>query len=322
MNKQRHIVTKIIIGIMSVSPMVVLCAQSLPSPTASVKPLNKVVATVNGEPITAHRFSEFYERAAAHVKAMAKNGQAVPAPSQLRAYLMQQYIDRVLQLQMAKRGGIKVTDKQINQQIQQILKQRHMTLAQFTRSLKEQGFTLDSFKKELKHEMTINMLHREAVGSQVDITASDVAKMEAKLRAQPMYSSSYHVVDVHVPLSDSATKSQKQAALKKAAAFKRALQKNQAVPDGYRDDLGWQGTSDLPSVFMQALKGLKHSGVVGPIDAANGYHVLQVTGVKPAKQTMPTKAQISQMLYMRKLQAASQKWIKKMRAQSDVKVFH
>lgn len=321
MNKRQMLRTIFSIVGFFVVPMSQSLASTLPQPAASVVPLNKVIATVNGEPITAHRFSEFYERAQKRVKAMSKSGQAMPAPAQLRAYIMQQYINRVLQLQMAKRAGIKVTKKQIDQQIQHILKQRQLSLAAFEKMLGQQGYTLSEFKRELKAEMQIGMLQRQAVGSDVDVSSAAVKKFQAQLATQSAYAPTYHVVDVHVPLNDDASPADKKAALAKATAFKHALLQHKPVPDGYRDDLGWQGANGLPTVFMSALSQHKGPGVVGPVEAANGYHVLNVLAVKPAKQPMPTKAQVMQMLYMQKLQAASKKWLANIRAQSDVKVY-
>ena len=257
------------------------------------------------------------------VKAMAAQGQPVPAHDQLRAYIMDQYVNRVLQLQLAKRFGVVVSDKMLNQQIQQILKQQGKTMAQFKQTLRQKGYSFADFKRELQGELTINQLQQQAVGSDVKVSQADIDRMESQLMQAPEYTIKMHLIDYLVPLSDDATTAEKNTAQQQAKTVAKQLQRTSGgAVSAKHTDMGWRSVASLPDVFSAQLVKQHTAGVVGPIEAGNGYHVLVIKGIRQPKQSLPTRTQISQMVYMQKLQVAAQKWLKKMRDEADIQVYH
>lgn len=296
-------------------------AKSFPQPRSSVQDLNHVIATVNGEPITKHQFQQFYERS---VKRLRQQHQLLPDIGEMHRYLLNQLIERRLQLQMAERAEIKVTAKQVRQQIQSIMKQQHMTLAELKQYVHGLGYTFDQFRKEVHDEILIGQLQRQALSSRVTVSKEEVTSAYNKIKNDPQFASQYHVVDLLIPLKDNATAAEVAAAKQKALSIKADLLKGGSYK--YIDakdatNLGWRTIDQLPDLFAKPVTALKVNGVTGPLRAANGFHIIQLLNKKPSKQVAPTLEQVQQHVFMKKLQTQMSKWLKELRKQSDIQIY-
>lgn len=294
---------------------------TLPQPVKSVKELNRVIATVNGDPITQHQFSVFYTRAVARLK---QQRQMLPDIGEMHRYILDQLIDRRLQLQLAKRNGIKVSEQQINKQIQVIMRQHKMNKAQLKAYLKNLGYTYSQFRDEVRTEIMIGMVQHNALAGRISLSQDQVQAEYNKLKSDPHFAAQYHVIDVLVPLGDNPSSAQVVAAKKTALALKSQLQRGvsyKSLRTNNVDDLGWRTLSEMPTLFASQVKGLKARGVAGPLRAANGYHVIQLLSMKKSASAMPTMQQVQQHLLMQQIQKQMADWLKQLRKQSDVQVY-
>lgn len=296
-------------------------ASTLPQPVKSVQELNRVIATVNGEPITQHQYEVFSTRAIARLK---QQHQMLPDIGELHRYLLNQLIDRRLQLQMARRAGVSVTDKQVQEQVKSIMQQHNFTKPQLMQYLHKQGYSYDEFLKEVKTEILIGQLQHDALSSDINISKEQVQAELNKLKSDPQFASQYHVVDILIPLKDNASQAEIAKAKKLALALKAHLQKGVSyknIADKDDTDLGWRTLDQLPTLFANQVVKLKVKGVAGPLRAANGFHVIQLLNTKKSKNPMPTLREVQEHLYMMQVQKKLAKWLKNLRKQSDVQIY-
>ncbi len=296
-------------------------SNALPQPVKSVHDLNRVIATVNGDPITQHQFDAFYTQAVQRLK---EQNQALPEQGQLRRYLLNQLIDQRLQIQMANRGGIHVSDDQVEQQIKLIMKQKNMTLAQLKQYLQERGYSFATFQNEVKNEMLVGQLQHSALANQVSISQNDVAAEYKKIQQDPRFSAQYHIIDMLIPLPEKPTTAQVAQALKSAQELKAQLQKGMpysTLATNNKTDLGWRTLSQLPTLFADNVVSLKAGGVAGPLRAANGVHVLQVIALRKSTTPLPSLREVQEHIYMIKIQSKMADWLKNLRKQSDIQIY-
>jgi parvulin-like peptidyl-prolyl isomerase len=86
-------------------------------------------------------------------------------------------------------------------------------------------------------------------------------------------------------------------------------------------DLGCLGKGETVPDFEEAAFGAKQGEIVGPVKTQFGYHVLEVTDVKP-KQTRPlseVKSQITAQLSSQKQSEEFSKWLDEQKKKRDVK---
>lgn len=281
----------------------------------AAEPLNKVVAIVNDEVITQDDLNQaikgVQERMAqAHV-------QVLPAAA-LRKKILDQLIAQKLELQLAKRAEIKVTDADLNATIARIAQSNHLTLTQLKQKIQSSGGNYKDFVENIRQQLILASLQRQVVAQQIKVTDAEADAAIAEIKKQMNASQQFQLLDVLIPTGSSSN----------VADIKRELQKNVSTatlskqfPMATFNDMGWQNPNTLPELFLSALKSARANSVVGPIKAPNGLHLLKVIATKSSGPSQKiTRDQAKMYVMQKKSQAVLQKWIEKMRKSAYVKI--
>lgn len=295
---------------------------SLPSPTDSTQSLDNIVAYVNDDIITQHELDTGMARMRKLIEA---NQQRIPSDDQLQRIVLQQLIYQKIQLQMAKKAGIKATSEQVDQAIKRIAKQKHLTVAELKKGAAKEGIT--DFRKEIAKEMTITLLQQQAIGKTVVVSDSDLKKFYNQVKQHSQDSVKYHLVDLVVALPSSPSPIQLQSAKKKGQAILAKMKNSKdynAIASHYADvsvnDLGWNSINSLPEIFVNQLPKMRINSVIGPLHAPNGLHIIKLLGKQGTPSPMPSQEKIQAVLYQQKFQKAVQKWLINLRKSSYIKI--
>ena len=118
---------------------------------ARAETVDRIVANVNGEIIL---YSELQNR----IKMLEKNMPTLDAKdpakrAQIEREVLNQMIQQKLADMEAVRLQVSVTKLDIEQKIQQINEQNHMTMEQLELALKANGQTLDQYREQVKKDL-------------------------------------------------------------------------------------------------------------------------------------------------------------------------
>jgi peptidyl-prolyl cis-trans isomerase SurA len=145
---------------------------------ASVAPsraevLNRIVATVDDEPITLYELRNFGKGA---------NGQhntMVPAES-LASMSDKDILDVLIMSKLVSKEvesqGIKAKEEDINSYIERIKMQGNLSDEQMREALAKQGFTMESYRKQVAEEIERALLINREIGSRVNVTPQDIER--------------------------------------------------------------------------------------------------------------------------------------------------
>ena len=107
-----------------------------------------------------------------------KRYQEQGAPMLPQEVLLNQVQERLiveeLQLQMARRAGIKVGDGELNQAFQNIAKTNGLSLDEFIKTLEVEGASYEELRSQVRKEMIIQRVQRGKVGNEVNITEQEL----------------------------------------------------------------------------------------------------------------------------------------------------
>lgn len=297
-------------------------AFNLPSPKDSTQSLDNIVAYVNDDIITQQELDTGIARMKKLIEA---NQQRVPNDDQLTQIVLQQLIYQKIQLQMAKRAGINITEEQVNQAINRIAKQKHTTISELKKQAKAEG--ISDFRKEIAKEMKITLLQQQAIGKTVAISKDDLEKFYNQIKQQSEDKVKYHLIDVMVALPSSPSNQQLQTANKQAQEILIKMKKGgnyKTIASHYTDvsinDLGWNSINSLPEIFVKHLPSMKPNSIVGPLQAPNGFHIIKLLSKYGTASPLPSRDRIQAVLYQQKFQKAVQKWLKNLEKTSFVKI--
>lgn len=291
---------------------------------AAAEALDKIVAVVNNDVITQQEVQDKIvlvkrQAAAAH--------QNLPTDAELKQQVLEQLINRELQMQVAKRAKIEISDVDLNAAIQDIAARNHLSLEQLKASLVKDGITFAAFRKQIQEEMLISKVERQAVNPNVNITDEEIAVF-LKSGVANEADKEYHVLDILVPVADKPTPKELQDARNLALDTAKKLRATNDTETVIHDnnlqqqDLDWRPLPALPSIFIAPVSKMKSGEISNPIQAPNGFHIVKILAVRqmPHKGGALTSEQAREILYHRKLDENLKTWLQELRKQSYIKI--
>jgi parvulin-like peptidyl-prolyl isomerase len=238
--------------------------------------------------------------------------------SQAVAFLVQ----RIEFEKEASELGVKVTDEQIDSRVAQLKKQFFKNDQKtFTKGLSRQGYTVESFKTDVRAQILSEKLYEKVTGD-VNVTAADVQRQYQKNKEQYTTPETREVRHILVKTKAEANAIYDQ--LKRGADFTRlALQKS--LDPGSKSNGGKLTISRGQTVppFDQTAFLLPTNSLSRPIKTEFGFHLIQPLGeVKPAKTTpfAQVKDTIKSQLEQERKQSAVTKWSQDVKKEYEDKV--
>ncbi len=262
-----------------------------PSATPALKMVDRILVIVNNDVITQSeldsRMKDVERRIAAqHIQA--------PPESTLRKQVLNQLILQRLQLQLAKRAGIKVSSTQVGTALQTIAARNKLTLPALYKALDGEGITPAQFRRQIHNQMIIQKLIDREIKDQVTVSQTEIRNfLASEARHNDMVE--YNVSHILIPIPEKATPAQIQQAERKADDLVKELRaggnfeqmavansQGQSALEGGK--LGWKQPGQLPQLFLNALRKMKPGDISGVLRSANGFHILKLNAVRGGKQ--------------------------------------
>lgn len=271
---------------------------------ADVKDLDKVVAIVDDDIIMD---SELQRRLDLVKGQTAKAKVNLPDAAQLRSQVLERLIVESIQLQIAERAGMRLSDQELTQTIEKIAQQNKMSMAQFKKALETDGVDYNEAREQIRREKITAEVQRYRVGSQIQISDQDIDAFLRSSQGQSATAEEYHLSHIMVqvpsqPSRDDLKKAEARAAdmvkqLKNGADFKQmaiALSEGRNALNG--GDLGWRKTAELPSIFADVVPGMKNGEVLGPIKSSSGFHIIKLEEKRGGTQVLVDQTSVRHIL--------------------------
>jgi peptidyl-prolyl cis-trans isomerase SurA len=287
---------------------------------AFAEPLDKVVAIVNSTVITQ---SELNAQMRVVRSQMQASGAPTPSQAVFRKMVLDQLINNTLQLDLAKKAGLTLSDSALDNVIAKIAAQNNMSVPQLYKGVASQGISRNAYREQIRQQVVMHTLQQKALGSQLKVTDQDLvnAKNFANQARRPSAAvyAQYHVVDLLLK-----TKQEADGFLAQLQAGSSTENLMKKYPETKVDDLGARPLSELPSVFQSPVQLLKPGQFSPVIQAPNGYHILQLVNASGPQQKMPIQPAMTaqQLAFEHKYNEALQQWLQKLRSQSYVKIMN
>ncbi len=247
--------------------------------------IDRVVAVVDSGVIMESQLNSRVEE----ILIRLKNDKAELPPLNL---LEEQVLDRLIieeiQLQLADRAGIKISDSELNQTLSRVSSQNNLSLEEFRLKLEAEGTSYKSFRDTIKKELIIQRVQRGKVGAKIDISEQELENFinseEGRTQLAEQYNVQHILLSVKSGLSEIEIEAIEDEAVsllerlengesfEKLAASYSAGQK--ALEGGF---LGWRTSAELPSLFAEVVSGLTVGEVAQPVRSGAGFHILKLT---------------------------------------------
>jgi peptidyl-prolyl cis-trans isomerase SurA len=293
-------------------------------------PLDKIVVVLNNSVITQSELDDALAKAKTQL-----TGTQTPLPASdiLRKQVLDQLINRKLQLDLAQQANVQISESDIDKAINNIASRNHLSAEELYTNVSNQGLSRTEYRQELHDEITIQKIQQEAVASKITISPQEVDDFMRSAAWLAHNTKEYHLEDILITLPENP--SSQDVASAKTHADMLLIKIHQGTPfhqaaasdsgDSHAlqgGDLGWRKLPEIPSAFSNPLIQAKDGDIIGPIQTANGFHIVHVAGIRKAtdiKGTATTKHQmVQQLLFQRKFEEALQNWMTKIRSEAFI----
>jgi peptidyl-prolyl cis-trans isomerase SurA len=292
--------------------MVIAACLALAAP-ALAGVVNRIVASVDGDPITLYELGEYTKKQ----EALLPNMQTPSQSDALQALIT----EKLLAKEIAARG-IQVRDQDIDRYIEHIRDVNHLSEDQLKEALKQQGMEYDKYRQQVRSEIEkVQLLNREIRGK-VNVTPEDVHRYYEAHKKDYERAGAVKVRQITLKLDASAPDEISKVifermqdirgrALKGEEFAKLAKQYSEdpAASDG--GDLGQVEPSKLVTEFESPLSKMKEGEVSEPIRTKVGVHLLKLEkripeGFQPESEVA---AEIKEKLYNEALDERYKRWL-------------
>jgi len=296
-------------------------------PCGRAEVINRIVATVDGEPITLYElrsFSNFAGQRSSFIPPEAMKN--LSDRDLLDVLIMNKLVDKEVESQ-----GLRAKDGDIDNYIERIKAQGQMNDEQFTDALTKQGMTLEGYRQRVAKDIERALLVNREIGAHVNVTPQDVERYYKAHAADFSQPEQVRVRHIFLPLSSAASAEEEQGVAQQIQDIrKRALAGedfatladtySQGSRPGEGGDLGFFKKGQMPKEIEDVAFSLKPGDVSQPFRTNAGMHLLKVEEHSQAGQQKldeATTEEIKKKLYNDALRQRYERWF-----QEDLRFRH
>jgi len=276
-----------------VQALLILLAVLAPlSVQAERKLLDQVVAIVD-EDVILH--TELEARISTITSRLSAQGTALPPRQVLEERVLDQLITESIQMQMADRAGMRISDNELNETMANIAERNGMSLAQFENQLAAEGVTYNQAREQIRREMLTSRVQQRQVGNRVRVTDREVENYLESLEARGGNNAQYRLAYIFVSVDDPSDDAEVDAAREKAQRLRNEIASGRdfrevAVAESDASnaleggDMGWRAEGQLPSLVAPVVPELPVGEPSEVLENNSGFHLVMVMDKRGGEQ--------------------------------------
>jgi peptidyl-prolyl cis-trans isomerase SurA len=253
-------------------------------PTARSNSLDRIVAIVNTDIITRIELDRESKMA---IDTLRRQGTPLPDHEVLDKQLLERLITKNILTQFARQTGLRVSDADLDQALERIAAENKIAPAALRQAVEQTGVPFDRFREDVRGEMLISRLREREIESRVTVTDAEIQSFlrtqEAQTEKIDEYNLSHILVSVPEQASPDELKARRARAdtalaqLKKGTDFRQVAASYSDAPDALQGgSMGWRQAGRLPTIFVQALQGMKIGDVSDVLRSPAGFHLIKL----------------------------------------------
>ena len=224
-----------------------------------------------------------------------QKGTDLPSDRVLRIQAMDRLILAELQLQMAERMGITISDTQLQQALEAIAQDQNMSMDELRSTTEASGTNWDNYRETVRKEMIITETQRATVRRRVYVSPQEIENLVNAMKEMTEQEVEYRLSHILVGFREGADADEVQATRERAekllerlrdgADFSQAAITSSSGPRALEGgDLGWMNINAMPTLFADAVRDKGKGEFIGPLRSGVGFHILKVSDVRGIEQ--------------------------------------
>ena len=204
------------------------------------------------------------------------NGQKIPSDEVLREDVLDELIISELQLQIADKVGIKISDEELNVTVKRLAQQNNLDIEAFIKVVEERGDSYSELREEIRKSLKINRVQQGRIQNKIQISREELDNFLNTEEAQNQLGPELKVKQILIRNNSSqeAEAIYEQVLLGLADGINIDNFISELSEDNGTGDLGWRKLPAFPELFSVSLKNMKIGDLSEPIKSGAGEHLL------------------------------------------------
>ncbi|MDH5648273.1 MAG: peptidylprolyl isomerase [Gammaproteobacteria bacterium] len=266
---------------------------------AETQDVDRILVIINDEVITQSELEHQMRKAKQNI---AQQKITAPSDDLIRKQVLERIIVEKIQLQLAQRMGMIISDKELEDTINRIIEGNKLSQKEFYKKIEQEGTELSEFRDELRQQLLLQKLVDQQIKRRISVSENEVDQFLHNRDRLLGGSDAYNLSHIMIPIPESASPAKLQELAKRAQEILGKLEsgegfqqtaiaysRGQEALEG--GNLGWRSAGQLPELFATALAKMKPGEISGVLRSPNGFHILKLNDRRSSK-TSKTVTQI------------------------------
>ena len=276
----RHCVQALLVLLAVLAPLTVQAERKL---------LDQVVAIVDEDVILQTELEARINTIASRLRAQ---GTELPRRQLLEERVLDQLITDSIQMQMAERAGMRISDNELNETMANIAERNGMALSEFEAQLEAEGVTYNQAREQIRKEMLTSRVQQRQVGNRVRVSDREVENYLESQEARGNNGAEYRLAYIFISVDNPSDDAEMAAAREKAERLRGEIAQGRdfreaAVAESDASnaleggDMGWRAEGQLVAPVVPDLAVGEPSPV---LENNSGFHLVMVMGKRGGEQ--------------------------------------
>ncbi len=254
--------------------------------------IDKIVAQVEEDVVLQ---SELDRKMAQIRSQLIARGSQVPADNVLRKEILDNLILDNIQLQMAQRAGIQISDAELQHFAGQIAQQNGMSLPEFRLKLASEGLGYEVFLNDLRNEIMTSRVREGFVNQRIQISEKEVESIVQAIDSEKQIE--YQLGHILIKVPEDADDQTVQYYQDKVQDLRQQIQQGSdfsVIAANHSEgpnaaaggDFGWKTESTMPSLFSDVVYYMDIGDISDLIRSPSGFHILKLINKRGEEQHM------------------------------------
>ena len=279
----RHGVQALLVFLAVMAPLTVQAERKL---------LDQVVAIVDEDVILQTELEARINTIASRLRAQ---GTELPPRQLLEERVLDQLITDSIQMQMAERAGMRISDNELNETMANVAERNGMALSEFEAQLEAEGVTYNQAREQIRKEMLTSRVQQRQVGNRVRVSDREVENYLESQEARGNNGAEYRLAYIFISVDNPSDDAEMAAAREKAERLRGEIAQGRdfreaAVAESDASnaleggDMGWRAEGQLPSLVAPVVPDLAVGEPSPVLENNSGFHLVMVMGKRGGEQ--------------------------------------
>lgn len=279
----------------------------------------KIVMVINGEMISKKDLND-------RIRAFSFNLN-IPINAETKdmmiARVKQATIDEKLKIVEAEREKINISDKEIDEAVENLAEGNGKTLAEFKQEFRNAGVDFDVFRTQIKSDLAWIRLVRQKSMGQIEASRKEVERFISDIETN-INSEKVRISEIVIPKDSAGNISTLVYNLRNDPRFPLfAMQFSKSPSSAKGGDLGWINKNMLMPKIRVAVQNMEEKEISDPIEIGEDYHIIRLEKIydpKEDKAKVPSFNEAKRTIEGNRIEEFASNYLNKIRQKAIIEI--